>query len=101
MDRQKHHRQTVERIGISEGEHREPVGHRLKTATKVTTNALRGRIGVEELGMRSLKILELAQERIILKVAHLGEGLDIVFVVEQVDPVSQLFYFLLHSWCVI
>ena len=63
--------ELVERVGVAQRAHRIAVAHGAELACEVAAHALRRRVGIGELGMRRLQLLELAHHGVELEVADL------------------------------
>jgi len=66
------------------------VAHLAKLGKRRRADALRGRIGRDELGMRGLERLQLGEEPVILGVGDLRRVLDVVKPVMALDRPAQL-----------
>ena len=70
--------QFVQRIGIAQRAHRETVFHRNELGRQVAAHPHRRGIGIGELGMLRLEILQFAHERIELEIGDFGRIVDVI-----------------------
>ena len=91
--------QLVKREHILQALERHLMVHLREGVERVAADALRRRIGRGILRVRRLKLLQSAQERVILKVADLGRVLHIVEKVCALQPAAQRqnFFMYVHS----
>jgi len=66
--------QFVERIGVAERKHREPVLYAPELRRDVAPDTHRGRIGVGQFGVRPFQILQFAHHRVEFEVGDLRGG---------------------------
>jgi hypothetical protein len=75
---------------VPERQHRCRVAHRREALGRRHADALRRRVGIDELGLLGLEAHELAQERVVLLVADRRRVEDVVLVVRLLDRRPQL-----------
>ena len=83
--------EIVAGVGLVEAHHGRAVANLLEGGEGRAADALRGRVGGEPLGVRSLEGFELSIERVIVGVADLGARVDIVEAVMAADFGAELF----------
>ena len=84
-------------VGVGEREHRPLVSHGNELLREVAANALSGRIGVVELGVALLQVLQLAQQGVELLVGDGRSIQHVIVVVVAVQLGAQLHYAFLLS----
>ena len=77
-------------VGVVEAEHRHEVLDRLESFDRPAGDALRRRIGGDEVGMLCLEAFELVQQRVELLVGDLGSVVDVVALFVMADRITQL-----------
>ena len=86
----------VERVGVGKRQHRIAVLDRTEFVGGVAPHAPGRRVGIVELGMGRLQLLQLAQQGVELIVSDQRIVQHVVPVIMLVDLSSQLLYFLAH-----
>ena len=82
--------QLVERIGVSEREHRKAVAHGAEFRRQIAAHALRGRIGIGAFGVGAFEVLKLAHHRVELEIGDLGRILHVVLEIVVFELAAQL-----------
>ena len=83
--------QFVERIGVAERKHREPVLYAPELRRDVAPDTHRGRIGVGQFGVRPFQILQFAHHRVEFEVGDLRGVFDVISEVMVLELPPQLF----------
>ena len=83
--------ELLEVEGVGQRQHRQAVLNGREAFDELLGDALRGRIRAHELGVVRLDRAQAAHELVVLGVADLGLGLDVVEVVVAGDLEAQLF----------
>ena len=82
--------ELVERIGIAQRQHGITVLDGGELGGNVAADAGRRRIGVGELGMRGLQLLQLAHHAVEIEIRNLGRVFDVVLMIVEFELPAQL-----------
>ena len=82
--------ELVERISIAQRQHGITVLDGGELGGNVAADAGRRRIGVGELGMRGLQLLQLAHHAVEIEIRNLGRVFDVVLMIVELELPAQL-----------
>ena len=82
--------ELLERVGVAERQHREPVPNGAELARQVAAHAHRRGVGVGQLGMGAFELLEFAHQGVEFEIGDLGRILDVVLEIMIFELPAQL-----------